>query len=583
MKHRLLPEIRPKQSLNRNKMLNPIHIKRLFLFCLVFAGLAAVAQKPAIGSTDTVKNISVYNATMKDAVKQSDLPEIIDSVGRLKDKQLGIMPKPVETTYKATPINAAKMVNEPLSKLYYAQIKAGFGNYTMPYGELWINNLRSKEYVYGFHYKHLSAHYKAEDRGFAGWSDNDVNLYAKKFYKKHVLAGDFNYYRNVYHFYGFPDSLVSNNDVDTNNFTRQRFHTFEGKLNLKSFYTDSTSINHDIHLNYYNIRDRFGAAENNIFADGLIKTYVNREKLNVFLSTDYYNTKSKTDTVNDFIFRLMPYFEAGGQKWNVDLGVNVAIDEMTDYSTKFYFYPRLNIHYNIYNNFVIPYAGVTGGLEKNSFRSFTTANPFIVSNPAYLNTNNVFNVFGGLRGVLSSKTSYDAKVTYSRYKNMPFFLIDYDNFLSNKFMVVYNDANLLNVNGQIKYQLKEKINVIAKGNYYGYSGLDSGAYAWHKPEFDITLSGLYNLKSKIILKADFFYIGRQWAKQVTETVPGVNVYSNVQLKGIADINLGAEYRYSKMLSFFATFNNIGNFRYYRWDRYPTQRFNMMVGVTFVPF
>ena len=55
------------------------------------------------------------------------------------------------------------------------------------------------------------------------------------------------------------------------------------------------------------------------------------------------------------------------------------------------------------------------------------------------------------------------------------------------------------------------------------------------------------------------------------------------MKGIVDINLGAEYRYSKMLSFFVNFNNIANTRYYRWEKYPSQRFNLMAGLTFIPF
>lgn len=556
------------------------HIKVLLLACVLCASGFMFGQAGLDGNT--VVSHSDLDATIKDATKLSDLPEINDTVSKLKDKQINITPKVVETSYKAPAIQAAKMINEPLSKLYYAQLKGGFGNYTMPYGELWVNNLRSKEYMYGFHYKHLSAHYTAENRGFAGFSDNDVNLYAKKFYKKHVLSGDLNYYRNVNNFYGYPDSLVANND-ETSSFTKQRFNTFEGKLNLKSFLTDSNSINHDIHLNYYNISDKFGTSENNIFADGLLKTYVNKEKLNVLISTDYYNTKSNKDTINDFIFRLTPYFQAGGEKWNVDLGVNVAVDELTNQSTKFYFYPKLSVHYNIYNNFVIPYAGIDGGLQKNSFRSLSNANPFVLSSLNYANTNNVYNAFGGLRGVLSSKTSYDARVSYAKYRNMAFYLIDYDDFLSNKFKVIYNDVNLLTVSGQVKYQLKEKINVIAKGNYYGYSGLDSGAFAWHKPQFDLNLSANYNLKSKIIVKADLFYIGQQWAKQVVTDAVGTAVIQSVQLKGIADINLGAEYRYSKMLSFFVNFNNIGNVKYYRWDRYPTQRFNAMVGVTFVPF
>lgn len=568
--------------LNQNKMKHLKNIRLLFALCLFISSVVANGQTPGGVEDFTVHGQSTFDATIKDAVKQSDLPDIVDTVKRLKDLPLAIQQKVFETNYKAIPIQAAKMVNEPLSKLYYSQIKAGFGNYTMPYGEIWLNNLRSKEYAYGFHYKHLSAHYTAEDRGFAGFSDNDVNIYGKKFYKKHTLSGDLNYYRNVNQFYGFPDSLIEKNDL-TNNFIKQRFQAFEGKLNLKSFFNDSAKVNHDIHLNYYNYSDKFATAENNVFADALLKTYVNKERLNIHVSTDYYNTKSKTDTVNDFIFRLNPYFEAGGEKWNVNLGVNVVVDKFSDTSAKFYFYPKLSVDYNIYNNFVIPYAGIDGGLLKNSFRSLSTANPFIVSSPGYANTNNVFNAFGGLRGVLSSKTSYDAKVTYSRYKNQVFYLINYDNFLSNKFNVVYNDASLLNVNGQIKYQLKEKVNIIAKGNYYGWQ-VDSNAKAWHRPDFDITLSGIYNLKSKILIKADLFYIGKQWAlQQTTDAATGITTPKQIQLKGFADINLGAEYRYSKMLSFFVNFNNLGNVRYYRWDRYPTQRFNAMVGVTFVPF
>lgn len=552
---------------------------RLFVsVAALFMVVAACAQTGVDGINVDVK--SDFDAKIKDAVKQSDLPNILDTVKPLKDKPLAILPRVIETQFKTQTIQPAKMVNEPLSKLYYSLIKAGFGNYTTPYGEIWVNNLRSKEYAYGFHYKHLSSRYTAENKGFAAFSDNDVNLYAKKFYKKHVLSGDLNYYRNISHFYGYPDSLIAKND-ETTTFTKQRFNTFEGKLNLKSFYNDSNKINHDINLNFYNITDKFETSENNIMANGTLNFFVNKEKLNVYVATDYYNTKSKTDTVNDFIFRLNPYFEAGGKKWHVDLGLNVAVDKFSDTTAKFYFSPKLNVHYNIYNNFVIPYAGLGGGLEKNSFRSLSTINPFITSTPGYANTFNVFTAFGGLRGVLSSKTSYDAKVSYGKYKNLAFFLINYDDFLSNKFNVVYNDASMLQVNGQLKYQQKEKINIIAKGNYYSY-GVDSNSYAWHRPDFDITLSGIYNLKSKIVVKADLFYIAKQWSQQrVSEN--GITSLKAVQLKGIADINLGAEYRYSKMLSFFVNFNNIGNVRYYRWDRYPTQRFNAMIGLTFVPF
>lgn len=64
---------------------------------------------------------------------------------------------------------------------------------------------------------------------------------------------------------------------------------------------------------------------------------------------------------------------------------------------------------------------------------------------------------------------------------------------------------------------------------------------------------------------------------------GTEVSIAKNLKGMADINIGAEYRYTKFLSVYANFNNVANFRYYRWDNYPSQRFNFMFGVTFIPF
>jgi hypothetical protein len=144
------------------------------------------------------------------------------------------------------------------------------------------------------------------------------------------------------------------------------------------------------------------------------------------------------------------------------------------------------------------------------------------------------------------------------------------------------NTNYLNVNGQVKYQFREKLNISAKGNFYSYMLDSSGVYPWHKPNFDITFSANYNLKSKIIVKADVFVIGKQWALQ-KDIVNNLAVYTPRQLNGVTDINLGIEYRYTKLLSAFVNFNNIGSFRYYRWDRYPTQRFNAMIGLTFVPF
>ena len=252
-------------------------------------------------------------------------------------------------------------------------------------------------------------------------------------------------------------------------------------------------------------------------------------------------------------------------------------------SGKFYVYPQINAQYDVYESIIIPYAGINGGLQKNSLRSLSSENPFIKSTINYRNTNTKFNIFGGLKGNLSSNLGYDVKASYSQIDSMHFFVIDYKDVttLDNKFKVIYDNTSYFNASGQIKYQFKEKIHLLAKGNYNLYKPQNL-TQAYHKPSFDLTFSGIYNLKSKIILKADVYVIGDQFAlTQVKKD--SVYITEPKLLKSVGDISLGVEYRYSKMLSFFANFNNIANMRYYRWEKYPSQRFNFMVGLTFVPF
>ena len=52
------------------------------------------------------------------------------------------------------------------------------------------------------------------------------------------------------------------------------------------------------------------------------------------------------------------------------------------------------------------------------------------------------------------------------------------------------------------------------------------------------------------------------------------------LKAYVDLNIGLEYRYTKILSGFINFNNILGSRNYTWNQYPAMRFNVMFGFTY---
>lgn len=531
----------------------------------------------AQSNLDSMIIISVgeYKPTIIDANKINDNPTIKDSTQKLPVSGYGINSKKINTGFDVEPIKPAQMVGEPLTKLYNALVKLGMGTYTTPYGELWFNNLRSKQAVYGVRLKHLSSSSTLKNYGYAGFSDNEVSLYGKKFLKEHSLIGNFDYARNVVHFYGY-DSNVNYIMAEDNH---QRFNFFTGNAQLVSHYTDQKRLNHDVKLSYYNLADNYKASENNIKATGMVQTAIDKEVLKVNALVDYYNYKNKIDTANNTIVTLNPNFVSTGEKYRASLGFTATMDNFVQ--SKFYFYPNLDLSYNVIDDIIIPYAGLTGGLQKNSFKTFTDHNPFVLSELKMVNSNKKFEAYGGIKGTLSTTTSFNVVASYSSFSNLAMFVNDTKDVLKNKFDVIYDDAKVLNIRGEVSYQQREKLRINLRGEYFNYK-MKNELRAWYKPQVELTLSANYNLREKIIVRADLFYIDNQFSKTfVTDTtsITGKKVVP-IELKGVFDANIGIEYRYTKKLGFFLNFNNIANYRYYRWSNYPTQRFSVMGGLSY---
>ena len=105
--------------------------------------------------------------------------------------------------------------------------------------------------------------------------------------------------------------------------------------------------------------------------------------------------------------------------------------------------------------------------------------------------------------------------------------------------------------------------------------MDFDQKAWHRPNTEVKLDAKYNIRDKLYVNAAIFGRGSYFVR-----VQQVGGYSEESVKGYLDANLGLEYRYSKILSVFANLNNVGFARYYYWNDYPSERFNMLAGITY---
>ncbi len=550
------------------------NIKTIILLLLLSLPICALLAQSNLDSMIII-SVGEYKPTIIDANKINYNPTISDSTKKLPISAYSINSKRINTNFDVDPIRPAQMVGEPLTKLYNALVKLGMGTYTTPYGELWFNSLRSKENLYGLRFKHLSSAATLKGYGNAGFSDNEISLYGKKFLKEHSLIGNLDYARNAVHFYGYDANKFS----FTEDLIRQRFNYVAGNAQLVSHYMVPTRYNHDVKLSYYNLADIYKASENNIKATGMVQTAINNEILKVNAVVDYYNYKNNADTANNTIVTISPNYIASGEKYRASLGFTATMDNFVQ--SKFYFYPVVNLSYNVIDEIIIPYAGLTGGLQKNSFKTFTDNNPFVRSDLKMINSNKRYELFGGIKGTLSSTTSFNARASFSSINNMALFVNDTNMAFLNRFDLVYDDATLLNIHAEIAFQQREKLRFSLRGEYFSYK-MKTEARAWYKPQVELTFSANYNLRDKIVVKADLFYVDNQFAKSFeadTTSITGKKVVA-IELKGVFDANIGIEYRYTKKLGFFLNFNNIANYRYYRWSNYPTQRFSLMGGLSY---
>lgn len=548
------------------------YIQRLLCLVLILAAFPQWLQSQVNVDTAFVEKFS--NITVADALKIMENPVNNDSVPKQLKPTYSIFSNRANTIYEPSLIKPALMKGEPLTKLYNGLVKAGYGTYNTPFAEAFYNNLRSKTYNYGVRLKHFSSAGKINHVGYPGFSDNEAEAYGKYYLKAHTLDGNLYYYRNAVHQYGYNTDLHNTE----NDFTRQRFNNITPQFRVISHFNDSDMINYNVLGKYHYIEDINGTYENSFLADGLFKRYIpGGELLKANVSIDHYNRKNELDTNLNTIVKLFPQISTGGDKWNAAVGINANIEWIRD-STFYHFYPHLEASYNIYNNIMIPYTSISGGMQANSFRSIVLENPFIISSPEIRNTSKKFDILGGLKGSLSAETSYNLNASYASYHNMLFFVTDKNKLLLNVFKPVYDNIKLVTLHGEIGFQRGEKLRILAAANYYKYN-MEKEAKPWNKPTYDFTLSSNYNLQQKIIVKADMYFIGGRYARLDTGNFmnPG---YSQVMLKAMADLNIGVEYRYTKLLSGFVNFNNIAAMRYYRWYGYPSQRFNLIAGVTY---
>ena len=525
-------------------------------------------------------------------------PQIIDTLIPTPLVEYPLLSLKYETKTELERINPASIkTTEHLEQLYKTYVKVGVGTELMPLGEIYFDADRSRKYVYGAHLKHLSSFGNLPDFAPAQFDRTKLDLYGGINEKKYTVGGNFHVGSQGLHYYGISDTLGLTRDSIAQRYNDIGFGGF-----FSSHKKDSANVNFKVGIDYNNYASRKPLDENRedwrarenyfafssgawyklgkeVFAADFNVRY-NGYKYGV-LDSSYTNLLDTGIVLNNTIINLRPTIttQLKNNRFKAKVGLDFTVNAHN--KTSAHIYPIAELKYSLFNDIFIPYVGLRGEMKQTTFKSLTGRNEFLLSNVNMLNENKVIDFYGGIKGTLSKRVSFNAGISFARVKNLALFVTDTTYSLGNKFNVIFDTATVTTIDGSVSYQLKEKLKVDAIAKFNSYSLLNN-SYAWNLPNLQVILRGTYNLFDKFIFTAD---LDIEQGRRALVYGPGEDIVleDNQYLKTlnfITDVNLSAEYRYNKRISAFVQFNNIASQRYMRWYNTPVQSFQVLGGVTF---
>lgn len=571
-------------------------IKYITLLCL-FIPWSLLAQE---NIRREVKLYNPFKPTLTWENKIHFSPELSDTSDVSPLFNYNISPRVFMPEYSVRTIGAARLEPDPLGKLYKSYLKLGFGNYFSPLGELSISSERSRNRIIGFYAGHSSSFGKLKlenkDEVFAGYMDNYLTFYGTRLFRRFALSGnvDIDHVRRYAYGYDSFNLLPPEPDKDS---LRIDYFMPSANVNLYSTRLDSSHLNYDINLTYkmmlqnkdfyqhnpglemklgYNFKSFYASAD---FAYELF-----------LFSDSIYNNPSHLVTLNPSIGKL-------GNNWSFKAGAKIKTysrdvfepGQEPENKTNLYLHPDVRFQFTVIPSFVVFYIGLDGEMMDNRARTVMETNPLLVYHSPLTGlapsselyrikpTNNILRFGGGIMGSAGELTSYKISASYSLFEDMLFFTND--TVAGRSFYPLYDSGELLKIYGEFNSKINDEFSVSAHMTYYSYK-LEIQDYPWYMPKWDAQVSVKYNLRNKILANIDIYGLSERYGNYgpmpyQTEIDPVVQEFP-VHFS----INLGAEYRYTKILSFWARLNNISTNRYFEYGFYPSQRFLFMAGFTY---
>jgi hypothetical protein len=540
----------------------------LYISLIVLNGICmnAFAQKDSLddGLTVNIKYVPTLSESIKIPVNPNpEQPISIKPTFTYKIPDLNTPTTP--TIYTIKPISLGNALLPKLSNNYF---RFGFGNYTTPLAEGYINSVRNKTWNNGIFFKHLSSQ---GDQSFQNFSNNTIAAHSKRFFDRSILSTSALYHRNVVYNYGFSDSIKPKEDT-----LKNIYNLFDLNISLENLKNDTVSLAYKFDLNYYLQNNNYDLLEHNFKLAGTLAKTISNIPFTLYTGINSMSNISNSNTLQRTAFIFNPRINLQDEMYYIKVGFNYTyFTDSLDNTNPNHFYPVGEAAYHVIPKALTVLAGINGSYNINTFRSINAENPFI-RNYSFKNTNNKFEMYGGIKGHIAKGLNYSLQGSIANIGNMLFYVGD----SSGKQRIIYDGGiiTLTTFTADISYQVGDKWRLGLVSKLYSYS-MGQLQYAYSRPNSEVKLNSTFNIGDKFLFRADVFYVGERKGGTYDRKNGNKDDVYEIKLKPFVDMNIGLDYRYNKNVSVFFNFNNMAAARYMRYTNLDVYGFNAIGGLS----
>ncbi len=481
-------------------------------------------------------------------------------------------------TFKA--IKPASIRADRPGDIYNNLVKAGFGTRLSPYAEFFHSQTHKGKFRFDAHLKHLSTFGKMDSYSPAPISSSLAELAFSKFFRYQTLTMDGGYRYNTNRYYYMEDENIGGNPES--NDLKQAYSLAFFDVTFASHYKNNDNLHHSIGLNTYYYNDKhktseLSAAMNfDVHKSFHVTDMLEYQNLGVNGNIEYFGNKDSLVSTTDIYASTTPYFKASYGIFRFKAGVSLAYLK-ADSTSKFRVYPDIEVSINLYPEYLQLYAGLDGGMKKNSYRLLSEENPFISSIIPDSWTNNKIGFFGGMKGNIAKQVGFDLKGSWTLFENDYFFYNTYPTLTmpilpnyKKEFIILNDTGSVFTVSAQISYAVSGDLNLFASYEYNSYS-LNTYEHPFGRLLSQLKAGGSYLIKDKFKPWLEVIYVGKRWAAYGSTNSP-------LELAAFADINLGVEYYHNDHFSGFLKVTNLLNHQYDYFYQHPTYGIEFMLGI-----